>query len=160
MAGHPSGLVVRVIFGHGVLLVRGGSVTMLVMMPVGVVVVDVVVGRGGHLRVLVLVAAQGRALVRNSISHPWYGHSASQGAMSVAVGTVDGHPHGLRIVLRKAQSLSGHSLRHPRFWIVRVAVGHDAGGSCASARLTRLSRAATTAFMLFGFWLACCGALR
>jgi hypothetical protein len=84
--GQSAGRVVRVTVGHGVmmreLVVLGGSVTMLVTMPVCVdvdvavvrrEVVLVVVGLGGQRRVVVLdeVVGQGKAEVWKAMSHPW-----------------------------------------------------------------------------------------
>jgi hypothetical protein len=77
--GQSAGRVVRVTVGHGVVMmervvVLGGSVTMLVTMPVGVVDVDVVVGLGGQRRVVVVldgVVGQGKGEVWKAMSHPW-----------------------------------------------------------------------------------------
>ena len=143
IVGQSAGLVVLVMVGHGV--VAGGRTTTLVMTRVWDVVVGltvVVVVGGICLRVL-LVVGQATVLVRNSMPHPWYGHDASQGTASVAVGIFAGQPHGLRSVVVKLQSVKGHSLRHPRFWMVRVAVGQDS----AWARQTpaRPERTAATA---------------
>lgn len=92
-----------------------------------VVVVEVRVCHGGQRREEVLeevvVAGHVKALVLNSMLHPPYRQSASQGAIKVAVGIDAGHPHGLRTVLTKAQSVNWHVLPHPRFCIVRVTVG-------------------------------------
>ncbi|SPQ19743.1 2719a65e-ad51-41a7-959b-6df0caacaf9d [Thermothielavioides terrestris] len=83
-AGQSAGLVVWVTVGHGVRVVLVGSVTMLVMTPVGDVVVVVVlevvvvvVGGHGQCRVEVVVVVvdgmvgQGSAKVRKSMLHPW-----------------------------------------------------------------------------------------
>lgn len=151
MAEQPAGLVVRVTVGHGVevlLDVRGGRVTMLVTTPVGVVDVDVRRVVGGQRRVELLVGVGHAACVdRNSMSHPMYGHGASHGAMSVAVGMAAGQPQGLRSVVVKLQSEKAHSLRHARFCIVTVAVGQDCGGHWASARLARPTRAERASFI-------------
>jgi hypothetical protein len=82
---------------------------------------------------------QARLLVRKTMSQPWYGQSAAQGAIRVAVGMAAGQLHGWRMVEKKAQSERGHRLLHSRFWMVRVAVG-QATGAWAAARLTRLAR--------------------
>ena len=125
---------------------------MMVMTPVAVgveVVVrreEVVVGRGQRRVDEVGVIGQGRGNVWNSMSHPWYGHSASHGAMSVAVGRVE-QPQGLRIVVWRLQSENGHVLPQPRFWIVRVAVGQTRE-LCPRARLARPRRAGTTSFIV------------
>lgn len=60
------------------------------------------------------------------------------------------------MVVRNVQSLSGHSLPHPRFWIVRVAVGQTASAACAwasprLARLARLRRVVRVSFIVI--WL-------
>lgn len=166
MAEQPAGLVVRVTVGQGmgvvVVVVRmGGSVTTLVTTPVAVgvvlvvVVLLVVVDRrvvGRQRRVddeVVVGAAHVSWAVRNSMSQPWYGHAASQGAISVAVGMAVGQPHGLRIVVVKLQSVKGHSLPHPRFWIVFVAVGQMTD-SWAHARPARLRRAGRASFIVTG----------
>ena len=78
MAGQSAGLVVRVTFGHGMLVdvVLGGSVMMLVTTPVGVVVVRRTVDEVVHRRVEVVVGVaggvvgQGRTAVRKSMSQP------------------------------------------------------------------------------------------
>lgn len=134
-AAQSAGLVVRVMVGHGVLVVAGGSTTTLVMTRVCCVVVGrtvVVVVGGICRRVLLVVLAHVRDVVRNSIPQPWYGHEASQGTASVAVGIEAGQPQGLRSVVVKLQSVKGHSTPHARFWTVRVAVGQD----CAWATQT------------------------
>lgn len=115
--GHRSGeqspgLVVCVTVGHGVVECVGrGSVTMLVMTPVGVDDDDVVVVRrlvgvevvgcqchGEEVVVVVGMVGQGSGSVRKSMLQPWYGQSASQGAMSVAVAR-GGQPQGLMMVV-------------------------------------------------------------
>jgi hypothetical protein len=105
--GQSPGLVVLVIVGHGVVVGLGGRVVTPVLMVgrvvvvvlVGVVVVVcLVVGR----RVIrlddVVDDPHGSCAVRNWTPQPLYGQSAWQGAISVAVGTDDGQPHGLLMV--------------------------------------------------------------
>ncbi len=166
IAGQSAGLVVRVTLGQGMLVnvVLGGSVMTLVTTPVGVVVVEVVrriVEEVVHRRVEVVVGVdggvvgQGRNPVRKSMSHPWYGQSASQGAMSVAVGSVAGQPHGFWMVVWNVQSDIAHALWQLRFWIVRVAVGQTACTSaCPRARPTRPRRAAKAGFIVD--WIVGC----
>lgn len=165
IAGQSAGLVVRVTLGHGteaVLVVLGGSVTTLVTTPVGVVLVLVVVRRTVvddvdvvrvQRRVVDVVVdgmvGHGRGAVRNSMPQPWYGHSASHGAMSVAVGRAEGQLHGFWIVVWNVQSEKAHVLLQPLFWMVRVAVGHArASGAWARTRLARPRRAESASFIL------------
>ena len=78
----------------------------------------------------------------------------------MAVGSVDGQLQGLRMVVRKVQSVSGHSLPQARFWIVRVAVGQTASAAWASARLARLRRAVKVSFIVDGELVCGCAILR
>jgi hypothetical protein len=82
--------------------------------------------------------------------------------MSVAVGRVDGQPQGFWIVVRKLQSVRGHSLPQSRFWMVRVAVGQTASGAWARARLARPRRVARVNFIVDGeaSWCLGCAILR
>jgi hypothetical protein len=69
--------------------------------------------------------------------------------MSVAVGRVEGQLHGFWIVVWNVQSEKAHALLHPRFWMVRVAVGQaSASGAWARTRLARPRRAERASFIL------------
>ena len=114
-AAQSAGLVVRVMVGHGVVVVVGGSTTTEVMTRVCCVDVEVLAVVVGGIWRRVLVVGQGMLLVRNSMPQPWYGHAASQGTARVAVGTAAGQPQELRSVVVKLQSVKGHVTPQARF---------------------------------------------
>lgn len=149
MAEQSAGLVVLVMVGHGVVRETGGRVTMVVLTRVWVGDEVVVGGRGG-MGWRRDVVGQASCEVRNSMPQPWYGQSASQGSMRLAVGMAAGQPQGLRNVDVKLQSENWHSLRQFRFCNVRVAVGQLEGVCCAVATDTARPRR-TRNFILSGW---------
>jgi hypothetical protein len=74
--------------------------------------------------------------------------------MSVAVGRVEGQPHGFWMVVWKVQSEKAQVLLQPRFCIVRVAVGQ--AGACGPWARTRLAKPRTVARTNFIFDAFCC----
>ena len=88
------------------------------------------------------------------MSQPWYGQSASHGAMSVAVGIGDGQLQGLTMVVWNVQSERAQVLWQLRFCMVRVAVGQlTASGASVRARLARPRSAERAASFIVGVGL-------
>lgn len=111
--------------------------------------------------VVVVEVVHGSLVVRNTISHPLYGHSALQGSKSEAVGTAAGQPHGFWIVVTKRQSPASQSLEQLGLMSCLVTVGHAvAARSSAKARPMATAASARSFIIITSSCLLRCVAIR
>lgn len=101
--------------------------------------------------VVEVVVGQGSLEVRNTMSHPLYGQSASQGASRDAVGIAVGQLHGLWMVETSLQSPVSQTLEHAGLMSCLVTVGQAVVSRLsATARPTSTAATARSFILVYG----------
>ena len=95
-----------------------------------------------------VVVGHGSLVVRNTISQPPYGHSASHGCRRDAVGTAAGQPQGFWIVVTNRQSPASQFLEQLGFRSCLVTVG-QAVAARSSAKTRPMATAASARSFIF-----------